>query len=168
MFTQRSVAIGNTANRNRRQTTTGHDTEPPVGYLAASGGVWRRSSGPLAAIQEAPSAGSSHLRRRRGRRTTRKQHWQPIEETGSSSSQVGPVWAKYLDEAELASSSSSSLNSAMALPMTAPAATQSRLTAHLHIDSLSSEDNGLYSCRVDFRKARSRTQETLLKIIGKF
>lgn len=42
------------------------------------------------------------------------------------------------------------------------------LLAQLSIDALSSEDNGLYSCRVDFRKSRSRTQETLVKIIGKF
>lgn len=50
---------------------------------------------------------------------------------------------------------------------TAPAGgAHAQLTAHLLIDSLSSEDNGLYLCRVDFKKARSRTQESVLKIIG--
>lgn len=43
-----------------------------------------------------------------------------------------------------------------------------QLIASLQIDSLSSEDNGVYLCRVDFRKARSRTQESVLKIIGNF
>lgn len=45
---------------------------------------------------------------------------------------------------------------------------EQQLIASLLIDSLSSEDNGVYLCRVDFRKARSRTQESILKIIGKY
>lgn len=43
-----------------------------------------------------------------------------------------------------------------------------RLVAQLHIDSLSSEDNGLYRCRVDFRRARSRIEEVELRIIGEY
>lgn len=45
---------------------------------------------------------------------------------------------------------------------------EQQLIASLQIDSLSSEDNGVYLCRVDFRKARSRTQESILKIVGKY
>lgn len=44
---------------------------------------------------------------------------------------------------------------------------QQPLTAHLYVDSLSSEDNGVYLCRVDFRRARSRIQEFGLRIVGK-
>lgn len=40
------------------------------------------------------------------------------------------------------------------------------LVAHLQVDSLSSEDNGFYKCRVDFRRSRSRVNELELKIIG--
>jgi hypothetical protein len=42
-----------------------------------------------------------------------------------------------------------------------------RLVAELLVDSLSSEDNGLYKCRVDFRRSRSRVEQLELKIIGK-
>lgn len=48
-----------------------------------------------------------------------------------------------------------------------PADGARQLAALLQIDSLSSEDNGLYKCRVDFRRARSRIEETELRIIGK-
>lgn len=40
--------------------------------------------------------------------------------------------------------------------------------AILRIEDLSSEDNGLYRCRVDFRRARSRIKESELRIIGKY
>lgn len=43
-----------------------------------------------------------------------------------------------------------------------------RLVAELKIDSLSSEDNGIYRCRVDFRRARSRIEERELRIVGEW
>lgn len=43
---------------------------------------------------------------------------------------------------------------------------EARLIAQLHVEQLSSEDNGLYRCRVDFRRARSRIEEAELRIIG--
>lgn len=42
------------------------------------------------------------------------------------------------------------------------------LLARLHIDSVSSEDNGLYTCHVDYRGARSRLHDMALVIIGEF
>lgn len=45
---------------------------------------------------------------------------------------------------------------------------QQPLTAHLYVDSLSSEDDGIYLCRVDFRRARSRIQEFALRIVGEW
>lgn len=55
---------------------------------------------------------------------------------------------------------------ASANPLTQRGGKQQKLWAQLQIDSLSSEDNGVYVCRVDFRRARSRVQELALKIIG--
>lgn len=40
------------------------------------------------------------------------------------------------------------------------------LIGTLRIESVSSEDNGIYSCRVEYKKARSRIQEYLVRIIG--
>lgn len=47
-------------------------------------------------------------------------------------------------------------------------AQQRPLVAELRVDSLSSEDNGLYKCRVDFRRARSRIEESELRIVGEY
>lgn len=44
----------------------------------------------------------------------------------------------------------------------------SATVAILKIESLTSEDNGSYSCRVDFRKARSQTQEWQLRVVSKY
>lgn len=41
------------------------------------------------------------------------------------------------------------------------------LIGTLRIESLTSEDNGSYSCRVEFRKARSRIQEWQVRVVGK-
>jgi len=41
-----------------------------------------------------------------------------------------------------------------------------RLIARLQVEQLSSEDNGLYRCRVDFRRARSRIEELEVQVIG--
>lgn len=40
--------------------------------------------------------------------------------------------------------------------------------ARLVFWSVASEDAGSYSCRVDFRRSRSRTQEWQLNVIGEF
>lgn len=96
--------------------------------------------------------------------------WQQASGSGNDSPQrLG--WHRIVELGGSASSSSGSsssetLNRPMAFTASTSNIQQQQLVAHLYVDSLSSEDNGLYSCRVDFRKARSRTQETLLRIIG--
>lgn len=169
MFTQRTAPDADQYGRRKRQANelsadnSEHQSWPAgFGSTAADG---RRRSDLLSAAGAAPEAGSSPhwSARRRGRRTARQQRRQELD---SSLTMLGSIWAKY----EGSSSAAEPDPLPLALPLTLlpppEQQPQSGLAAHLHIDSLSSEDNGLYSCRVDFRKARSRTQETLLKIIG--
>lgn len=107
------------------------------------------------------------VRRHRGRRTAK--HRQELVQIDPGSQVAGSVWAKYEEEP-------ASVDRFQVLPgppsgplaLTALPGPQTRLTAQLQIDSLSSEDNGIYSCQVDFRKARSRTQVIELKIISKW
>jgi len=93
-------------------------------------------------------------RARRWRRSRRNHDEQPTRRSG-------PHFSRPRTQPEPA------LARPMALTL-ANGAQEPPLTAHLRIDSLSSEDNGLYLCRVDFRKARSKIQQFELKIIGKW
>lgn len=78
------------------------------------------------------------------------------------------IWSKFNPFNQEPSSSFLPTPMALTSSSSSRSNNEQQLVAHLQIDSLSSEDNGLYSCRVDFRKARSRTQESILSIVGEY
>lgn len=121
--------------------------------LHAGGG----GGGGGATDEPATTSGRSRRHTSESRHRKRRSRRRPEGENddNNESGDVGGQRAAAISAALLATTSS-----------TPPNRGRQQLWAQLQIESLSSEDNGLYVCRVDFRRARSRVQELSLKIIG--